>query len=1235
MASSSEDGFCSLTEDDMLNYMVSVVDYNGLITHNIKAFNELLDKGIPMILKNMFQIHKTIKNPKGTSEEEKDINAIDIDFEFKTVDIGTPKYATYPMGKIMPLYPNNARVSKKTYTAPLFVSMFVKLTAYRADGKKDEKIANISPFKVMEMPIMVGCNKCHTWGLTREARKALGEDPNELGGYFLAKGIEWAIEELENILYNSPHIYLNIKAGERVRGELLSQPSSGGYQNSSHIVIRVLTNGALVAEINSIWFSEMKIPFYIIYRLFGITSDLDILESIVYDSKSESPVIKRMIAILETAFRHKDPVFSPIAHEVNREKIIEFMGEKTSSFVTDKSNYKTSESAIQYLNSRLLDILDKVFMPHMGTTKESRIPKLRYFGTIIHKILLVDMGILEESDRDSYSNKRVHGAAISLAKAFKMSFNTLAVSRTLRALQALIQHTAFNQINESIITDTVKTHMFNINLARVLEQSITSGNKDTIIVNKRPVSNRMSSHVMDRKNHANYIKTLRSIKAAGGSKVAKQTERADKMRRVHESYLGYICIAESADTGEAVGMSKGLGVTATITSMGDIEPLIARLIEDPLVIPLKNVYTPDIIRRGLSSIYVNGQWIGCCEHSYELVDKYRKLRRQGVVVDYQTSISWNCITDDVTFYLDAGRLIRPLIIVDNNLEEYNVACRAAFKARQEGKKDWENLKVPFKQWIGLTKEHVIDLRSGHLKISDLQDMGIIEWIAPEESENCLIAPSITVLQNAQHNVVERYTHCDVKQAIFGLTALISPFANHTQPARVIYETNQGRSSGGWYCSSYPWRIDKNRFFQYGIEVPVTTTIAQNWTPPNGFNVMVAYMVNRGYNQEDSAIIKESFVRRGGFAGAFYKNESAELSDKNEYFATPDPATTKNMKPNTSYEKLVDGFITRGTIVYRGDVLIGRIAKIPSSGAASSSSSSEYKFIDRSIVYRSEVPAIVDDVIHTRGPNDNELVIVKLRYNRYMIAGDKTSSREGNKSIVSLILPEKDMPYDENGITPDLIINPHALPTRMTIGQMMEVLLSIDCQEKGVISDCTAFKTMNTAEMEKELENIGLRYSGLTRLYNGLTGEHYDAAIFMGPTFYQRIQKFVEDNKYSVGGYCPTNATTGQPLEGKSAGGGLKIGEMENWVFESHGAAMMMAQKMFKDSDGCKQYVCRTCGRTAVYNEYHKIYKCHTCEELADIAEIDSARTSEVFRHEIDSCGIKTITKLRPREFEKI
>ena len=246
-----------------------------------------------------------------------------------------------------------------------------------------------------------------------------------------------------------------------------------------------------------------------------------------------------------------------------------------------------------------------------------------------------------------------------------------------------------------------------------------------------------------------------------------------------------------------------------------------------------------------------------------------------------------------------------------------------------------------------------------------------------------------------------------------------------------------------------------------------------------------------------------------------------------------------------------------------------------------------------------------------------------------------SSRSGNKSIVASVLPQSDMPFTESGLTPDLIINPNSIPSRQIIGQLIETSVAKTCARRGAVADGTAFLPVDHRAVAQDLVDLGFRFNGRERLYNGMTGEYFDAAIFIGPTAEQRLQKFVLDDEQSVAGSGPTDATTGQPLGGKHVHGGLRIGEMEQWGLQSHGSMMNLFEKTSQDSDGRVMHICRGCAALAAYNEFHGVYSCKNCGELADIAAVDGSKSAVLFHEELAAANIRVRLGLRPRAFDEV
>jgi len=1198
-----------LTKHDMLYFIKAVVDKFGLIGHNLDGYNELVTSGINKIMTQLFDIDRTISNIR----EDSDIKSFRIQIKFHNVTIGKPIRATYIEGSYTNLYPDAARLSGLPYAGIITLQATSILTANYEDGKTDVKITEIPVFPMGDFPIMVGSVKCNTYNEPREGLKAIKEDPSDFGGYFITKRGEYIVDLLENIRYNSIHTHLQMGYKEHVRTEFLSQPG-GAFDNSSMLTVRYNENGQITIEINSMSSEKVRFPFYVIYRVLGMTSDKDISSTIVFDINDKSIITTRILEILEGAFQLADSSQQDLIYDINRSSVIE----KVSKYMTTQ-RYNRSEGAIQYINNNVLKNLDQIILPHMGNTPSMRINKLRFIGLIIYKTLLVYFGILSPIDRDSYRNKRVHGSGISLAKAFKTQVNNSIVNPIYRQFKKELNSNPWDSINSKTIIDIFSLAIAASDLNKAMEQAITSGNK-TIIIKRKASINRVSSQVLERKNILNTCSALRTVVTQNAGNSSKQTERADLMRRVHPTYTGYICVAQSADSGEKVGMRKQLAITASVCIAEEIAPFKAQLLLD--ITPLDKIANEDILHKKLARVFINGNWIGCCEHSYKLIEKYRNLRREGKGVEPRTTIYWDSNINEIEFWLDVGRLTRPLLIVYSNILEYDQALRDVHNKVKGAKR------IEFNQYLKLTKEHIVLLKYKKMTLDDLIKEGIVEYIAPEEQENCLIAESINELKKNKNNVTLQYSHCDIEQAILGLAALNSPFGNHTQPARITHSTNHARQAGGWYALNFPFRTDKNRFFQFYNEIPLIKTITHDLIPSNGSNVMIAYASYGGNNQEDSAIVCQASVDRGLFNGAFFRYELVEKK-KGEIFTNPDAAITKNLKPNASYEKLENGFIRIGSIVRNGDVIVGKVVKI----TRNANDQSMYQYIDRSVIYKLTEPAVVEDVIKPRDANDELFCIVKLRYERQLRTGDKLSSRCGNKSIVASMLQQSDMPFTESGLTPDIIINPHSFPTRMTIGQLIETTVGKICARKGVITDGTSFLPIDHFKIIEELLSLGYRFNGLERMYNGMTGEYFDSAIFIGPNLEQRIQKFVLDDEQVVAGSGPTDATTGQPLGGKHVQGGLKVGEMEQWALVSHGAMLNMYEKTSIDSDGRILYICRNCGNTAVYNEYRNIYICRLCEEYADIVAVESTKAAMLFMEELAASNISMKFGVTPREFE--
>jgi len=1213
----------TISNDDLNNkHMLSLIEFfileNGLVNHNLKGYNNFVQHGLSRIMTEYFKIDTHIKNiNKGSKFQlESPIESYQMKINFHNINMAMPTQTVFSECQHTYLFPSRARLTGLPYAGQITISATVTIIAHFKNGQTEEKVSEISSTPIGFFPVMVGSNRCHLHNMTKNGLKLIGEDPNDQGGYYIMKNNDYVIVSNENIKYNISHIHIVNKNGEAVRTEFLSQPG-GAFENSSQVKIRFMINGQINIEINSTKLSNKRLPFWLIYRLLGMTSDRDIVNTIVFDINDTSPITTKLKEIVCNALHIADANFKPLVDIMERREIIQMTAERVNRYLTPENTaYRKNDSASQQANQDLILILNSTLFPHIKDKD-----KLKFLGLIIRKTLLVHLKVIPPTDRDSYSNKRVHDAALSLAKAFKTDFNVIHIKSLLAGFRRELKNNPWETITKTSIMDTFKNSIIVSDFNKAIEQSITSGN-NIITIKRQGIVNRVSSQTLEIKNGLNRLSSLRMVLTPQSGNASKQTKRADEIRRVHATYPGFICLIQSADTGESVGMQKQLAITAGICSAGDSSSLKFYLKMDKDIIPIDSIRSEQILRENLAFIYVDGDLIGYSRDANLLVDRYRKLRREKKIVDMHTTIYWKTLLNEVEFWLDVGRLYRPLLIVDNNLEEFDSDCMRSHKAGKEPT-------VDFIQNIRLTTEHIHKLMNGDIIFSDLVEEGIFEYITPEEQENCLIAKSIEVLKRDKNDYCNVYTHCEIPQAVLGLAALASPYANYTQPSRITMSTNHSRQAGGWYSPTYPERLDKNKFFQWFNETPIVRTLTNKFITPNGMNIIIAYTSYGGNNQEDSAIINKASADRGLFAGIFFKYEMIEL-ESGEKFCNPDFLTTKNIKPNASYEKLVNGFIRVGSIVNYGDVIIGRVSKINKGKLAGDN----YTYTDRSIVYRLNEPAYVVSVIETRGANDEQFGIVKLRYNRKLSTGDKMASRCGNKSIVAEELSQSDMPFTQSGITPDVIINPHSFPTRMVNGQAIETIIGKICSKKGSITDGTAFLDVDHDEIIEEMIKCGYHYSGKERLYNGKTGEYMNASIFMGPCYMQRLLKFVLDDGQCVAGSCPTDPITGQPLGGKSVQGGLRIGEMETWCLHSHGSMANSYEKHSMDSDGLLIYLCRTCGKPAICNEDRNVYICKTCNEFAEIVAVESTKSSNAFIEALAASNVGITNGLTKKTFEK-
>ena len=1214
--------FDLITKDELLYITNAFIREKGLVSHHIDSYDYFLENGVKNIVTTGFVVEGNIENSRTETDEDRSIETIEYKVEFLDVRINKPRTTESYIGREKEdLFPSSAVVNDRTYSGDMFVDVKITAKAYLV-GKEGrdpiEKTTITKNIRVASIPIAIGSVKCHTKGLTREQLWSLKEDPTDTGGYFIIKGGAWVIDCVENRVFNWPHTFHNIgHSNERARLEFISKPGDS-FENSSQIILRYLTDDRITIEFDMKPFKGNQFPFSVIFRLLGMTTDEEIIDNIVYGYSEENPnrysISQNIIEILKKAFfkpgsfaelaKMYEPtmIATAISHIINPYESRESTGRKIKNVNKERS-----------YNKNLMNMIDeKVLLPHIGKTAKYRHEKARFLGHLINRLLLVEMEIIKETDRDALNFKRIYSAGLTMAKQFKNNFNLAVIQKIKLRCRNLFEKNSFSKIE---LSDIVKTGIDASAFQRNIHTAVVSGNDTIITRDNQKLTNRIQSQRLEYKNPLHVKSTLRTIRANSNNDKSKSDTRSYEMRMVHPSYFGNICPVQSADTGENVGMAKQMAWTAFITLSGQSLVLKEKLLSDTdLVIPWESIYPKDVYNYNLYKIFVNGNLIGCTQISHVLVKKYRELRRKSnnisKGIDKYTSIYWDPYTNDVYFWVDMGRILYPLLIMYNTENDLNMFDEKIQKEVKNWKKTQKG-KYPYYQKTLLTRNIIKKLRKNEITLTELQEAGIIEYISPDEKENCMVATSIMDVYQNETNYLNKYTHCEIEINVLGMAATTAPYGHHNQVVRQVYETNQAKQTCSIPALNWPYHIAKHEFLQYDNENPLVGTFLNKITHPNGANCIVAVICD-GWNQEDSLSFNRSAIQRMLFDGTHFDYEKDEIS-KGERIEKPDKKTTKDIKPNCNYELLENGIIKVGSEISKGTILIGKVMSIKDP-------KQNYNSRDMSISYKYEEKARVTDYIRERNQEDNEIIKVKFRSLRSLGIGDKLSSRFGQKGICGMLYRQTDMPFTEEGIIPDIIMNPHAYPSRMTIGQYLEGTTAKACALGGYRTDATIFKQIDLNDIFEELESNGYNRYGKQRMFNGRTGEWMDVEIFITPIYYQRLQKFIDDQVYSVTSGT-TDQTTRQPLAGKANRGGLRLGEMEKDCIVAHGATMNLMEKFRDHSDGFNIYVCQNCNRRAVVNEDKGTTKCYYCDDNSDIVRIKNSWSTNLMINEVESMGI--------------
>ncbi len=824
----------------------------------------------------------------------------------------------------------------------------------------------------------------------------------------------------------------------------------------------------------------------------------------------------------------------------------------------------------EYRLARAMKVLDRYLLPHIGTEDDTRLHKAYYLGQMVERLLELVLNKRTPDDKDHYANKRLKLSGDLLMSLFRVALYSLT-----RDIKYQLERTAVRGRKPNIRT-AVRADVITQRLKHALATGNWVGGKAGV------------SQLLDRTNYISSLSHLRRVVSP-----LSRSQPHFEARDLHSTHWGKICPNETPE-GPNCGLVKNLAMSAYI-SVGTDEEAIERIMLKSEVEPIEKL----LGKRGRkgADVFLNGRLVGIHNAPQVLVKTLKQKRRAGEI-NHQTNIAYYEDTHEVQVNCDAGRVRRPVIITEKD------------KSR-------------------LTDEHLRMVIDGEWGFQDLLRNGIVEFIDAEEEENALIAmyPS---------EMIDNSTHLEiVPSTILGISAALIPFPERNQSPRNVYMAGMAKQSVGVPASNFRFRADTRSHFFHYPQVPMVKTRAMDSIGyeerPAGQNFVVAIISFEGYNIEDALIMNKASIERGlgrsTFARVYESEERKYPGGQEDRFEIPD-RSVRGYRASESYRNLgEDGIIETEVEVLGGDVLIGRTSPPRFLEEYSEFEIASPNRRETSVAVRHGEAGVVDSVILTETIDGNRLVKVKVRDLRVPELGDKYASRHGQKGVIGYIVPQQDLPFTEDGIVPDLLVNPHAIPSRMTIGQILEMVAGKAGCAAGKQQDATPFCGVTEEELFETLRKHGLKHNGRETMYSGITGERLKVDIFIGVIFYQKLHHMVAD-KIHARARGPVQILTRQPTEGRAREGGLRFGEMERDVLIGHGAAILLKGRLLDESDKSNMLVCEDCGLIGVYDRNKDQYYCPICGTNAKISSLVVSYAFKLLIQEMMSLGLATRLRLK-------
>lgn len=1099
-----------------------------------------------------------------------------------TITLGDPivKEANGATHKLTPM---EARLRNLTYQAPIFLEFTV---VENGVDREPERV------HIGNLPIMIKSKKCniHRNNINPEgeitddeyAKKLMevGEDPMDVGGYFIVGGTERALISLEDLAPNRVLVEYNERYGKKVEvAKVFSQKE--GYR-----ALTLLEKKRDAMLIVSVPAASGQIPLIILMKALGMENDESIFKVVV----SEPAMANIIYANIEECQNKKN---YPPNGIFTQEDAILFLEKK---FATGQAK--------EYRVKKVASILDRSLLPHLGDRPENRLKKAIFLGRIARTVLELSLGKRIPDDKDHYANKRLKLSGDLTEDLFRVAMTHLA-----KDLKYQLER-GYARKREVKISSAIRPDLLSQRLLHALATGNWVGGRAGV------------SQLLDRTNNVSSISHLRRITSP-----LTRSQPHFEARDLHPTQWGRLCPNETPE-GQNCGLVKNAALIIDV-SEGENEEDVMVVLSELGVKQVGDVQTNE------TRVYVNGDLIGLHSKPDKLAKMLRRHRRSGDISS-EVNIRFDNVMNEIIINCDEGRLRRPLLVVEDG-------------------------------HLLVTSKQMDDLVSRKTSVYELFKAGAVEWIDAEEEEDSFIAvdaydrpnkcPSCSeylrevdlrwanVGTDEQEVKLEcgycnqifevgkklkkNHTHMEIDpMMILGAATSLVPYPEHNSSPRNTMGAGMAKQSLGLGTSNYRMLPDTRGHLLHYPQVPLVQTKGMEFVKftsrPAGQNFVVAVISYMGYNMEDALVINRASLERGlghsSFIRTYRSEERRYPGGQEDHFEIPNPEV-RGARVDTAYNNLGDdGLISPEVWVQGGDVLIGKTSP-PRFLEEQSDFLTPQKRRETSVTVRHGEKGYVDSVMITESENGSRLVKVRVRDMRRPELGDKFASRHGQKGVIGLLVTQEDMPFTRHGVSPDLIINPHAIPSRMTIAHVLEMIGGkMGCMEGRTI-DGTSFSGEREDSLRSGLVKAGFKSNGKEVMYDGRTGRRIQAEIFVGVIYYQKLHHMVS-GKMHVRSRGPVQILTRQPTEGRARQGGLRFGEMERDCLIAHGAAMVIKDRLLDESDGVIQYVCGNpeCGHIAI-SDRTRMLRCPVCGNNSNIHPIQTSYAFKLLLDELLSLGV--------------